>query len=250
MSNIVYQIYFRFAKQFGKRNLDADTTINFLHTQLDNLIKPGIQSDYIPIYLYDYKKDGVYWRQNMIDDYPVFYSELWAKYSNKKQDESYKGGRLKPEAYNQILGYTRKASELLKKGNLWFGTPGLESDDYAGLLVKYKPENVYIDLLTVDRDWCGLTRPKVRWINMLPKKRYTIETEIEAVLYFQEKLSASIKSPIEAYEAKRVKGELGDNLPPGCHIEMIDLYNHAAPIDYGFKPAHDAIKQFYLTGNY
>jgi 5'-3' exonuclease len=245
VSTIIYQAYYRFAKQFGKRAFDPKTTTAFLLDQLNALIEPGIQPGYLPIYLYDRKKDGVYWRQEFINDHAVFYSELWAAYRPKELDTGYKGGRLKPEDYNVLLKYTRDAAELLKNQGPWFGAPGLEADDFAGLFVKYKPEDVYLDLLTVDRDWCGLTSPGVRWINMLPKKRYQIETEIEAVEYFKAKLDSAITAPYEAYEAKRVKGELGDQLPPGCHIKLIDIVNHAAPIDYGFAQDHQDVINFY-----
>lgn len=245
VSTVVYQTYYRFARQFGKRSLDPETTTSFLLSQLNALITPGIQPGYQPVYLFDRKRNGVYWRQEFIDDHAVFYSELWAKHNPKELDTAYKGGRLKPEAYNILLKYTRDASEQLKKQGPWFDVPGLEADDFAGLFVKYKPEDVYLDLLTVDRDWCLLTKPNTRWINMLPKKRYQIETEVEAVNYFREKLDSSINTPLEAAEAKRVIGEKGDQLPPGCHIELIDLYNHCAPIDFGFAPAHESVINFY-----
>lgn len=249
VSTIVYQTYYRFARQFGKRSLDPETTTSFLLSQLNTLIAPGIQPGYQPVYLFDRKRNGVYWRQEFIDDHSVFYSELWTKHNPKELDTAYKGGRLKPEAYNILLKYTRDAAEKLKEQGPWFDVPGLEADDFAGLFVKYKPEDVYLDLLTVDRDHSGLTRPKVRWINMLPKKRYQIETEIEVIEYFRIKLSPNINSPIEAFEAKRVKGELGDQLPPGCHIELIDLYNYSAPKDFGFATAHEAVINFYETGS-
>ncbi len=248
ISNIIYQVYFRFAKNMGKRALDPQVTTLFLKQQLWALIEPGIQPGYLPVLLFDSKREGVYWRQEFMLDHTRFYSELWANYSEKNRDESYKGGRLAPEAYNVILDYCRDAAELLKAEYCHFSYAGLEADDFAGLFAKYKPEQVYLDLLTVDRDWCALTKPKIRWINMLAKKRYMVETEVEAVAYFKAKLSKQIKTAHEAYEFKRVKGELGDNLPPGCHIELIDLYNHAAPFDFGFAKAHEAVITFYATG--
>jgi 5'-3' exonuclease, N-terminal resolvase-like domain len=245
VSTIIYQTYYRFAKQFGKRTLNPETTTAFLLDQLNALIEPGVQLGYMPVYLYDRKQDGAYWRQNFIDDHSVFYSELWTAHNPKELDTAYKGGRLKPEAYNVLLKYTRDAAELLKKQGPWFDTPGLEADDFVGLFVKYKPEEVYLDLLTVDRDWSCCARPKVQWINMLPKKRYQIETEVEVVEYFKAKLDPVITTPIQAFEAKRVKGELGDQLPPGCHIELIDIVNYAAPIDYGFAQDHQNVINFY-----
>ena len=247
VSTILYQVYFRNCKSYKSGVHKESTTINWLYGAILSLTKPGIAPGYTPVYLFDQKRQGSYWRQEFMDQHKELYSKLWADYSEKKRDESYKGGRLTPEEYNPLLDLTRKAAELIKKDHLWFSVPGLEADDFAGLFTKYKEPDIFLDFVTVDRDWAALTddEKNVRWINMYTKKRYTIETQKEVLEYFRKKLSKKIMHPLDAFEFKRLKGELGDNLPPGCHIELIDLLNHCAPLDYGFESAHTAVKEFY-----
>jgi hypothetical protein len=257
-SNIIYQVYFRNYKWYNPLVHKSETLIPFLTSKIIELITPAIQPGFIPILLFDKKKDSKYWRQEFIENHADFYEKLWADPStglgmntstSKEIDSKYKGGRLKSTDYNPVLEFTRQAAERLKASYLWLEEPGLEADDWAGLFVKYKPENVLIDLVTVDRDWAALAREGVRWVNMLPKSRYTVEYSEQVVKYFQAKLHSSIKDPFEAFEWKRVKGERGDNLLPGCHIELIDLINHCAPISYGFEHCHTTVKNFYENYN-
>jgi 5'-3' exonuclease len=259
VSNIVYQVYFRNYKWFNPNQHKEAVLIPFLLNKINELIAPAIHIDYTPVYLFDKKKDGKYWRQNFIDDNSEFYSALWAdpntgsgyNRTNVTPDEKYKGGRLKPTDYNPVLNYTRAAAELLKvQSNYWFEEPGLEADDWAGLLVKYKPDNFFLDLVTVDKDWAGLLRLNdltIRFIDLYPKRRYEVQYAEDAVSYFNKKLHPSIETPEEAYYWKQQLGESGDNLLAGCHIELIDLINHCAPINYGFEPCHQQVKAFYSS---
>ncbi len=256
VSNIVYQVYFRNYKFYNENRHTEKNIVPFLLNKINELIAPAIQQDFVPIYLFDKKKDGKYWRQDFIEDNAEFYSELWANPATGRgmntgsgpNQEQYKGGRLAPDKYNPVLNYTRKAAELLKtQPGYWFEEPGLEADDWAGLLVKYAPANYHLDLVTVDKDWAGLLRlndSRIRFIDLYPKRRYEIQYAEDAVSYFNKKLHPSIETPAEAYYWKQQLGETGDNLLPGSHIELIDLINHCAPISYGFEHCHQKIKTF------
>jgi hypothetical protein len=80
---------------------------------------------------------------------------------------------------------------------------------------------------------------------MYPKRRYSVHYSEDIVNYFKEKLHPSIETPEEAYHWKQQLGESGDNLLPGCHIELIDLVNHCAPKSMGFEPCHERAKAFW-----
>jgi 5'-3' exonuclease len=259
VSNIVYQVYFRNYKWFNPNQHTEKALVPFLLNKINELIAPAVQQDFVPIYLYDKKKNSKYWRQNFIEDNAKFYSELWAdpttgrgmNTGSEPNQEQYKGGRLTPDKYNPVLNYTRKAAELLKtQPGYWFEEPGLEADDFTGLLVKYAPANYHLDLVSVDKDWCGLLKldnPNIRFIDMYPKRRYEIHYAEDVVKYFQAKLHSSIEKPEEAYYWKQQLGETGDNLLPGCHIELIDLINHCAPETYGFAAVHKQIIDFWTS---
>ena len=261
MSVLIYQVYFRNYKWYNQERHTEKTLINFLFNKLNELIAPAIAPGFTPIYIFDKKKDGVYWRQRFIDDNAEFYTALWSDPKNGRgmntgtgpNDEKYKGGRLKAKDYNAVLGFTRTASELFKtEPYIWFEEPGLEADDLFALFVKYVPSNVHLDLVTVDRDISGLLKldnPHIRFIDLYPKRRYEVNYAEDIVKYFKNKLHPSIETPEEAYYWKQQLSEVGDNLLAGCHIELIDLVNHCAPISYGFASTHEAVINFYATGN-
>jgi 5'-3' exonuclease len=247
MSVMIYQTYFRHCKYYNEgRNKDT-ATIAFIELELVKLFQPGVSKDFTPILVFDKKdSDKVYWRQKFIEQHQEEHNEKWAQ-QGSIEDQAYKGGRLKPKDYSKLLCLTRLAAENLKEKYIFFEYPGLEADDLVALLCQYKNTDDFIDLLTVDRDWSGLVDDyrNIRWVNFLPKQRYKIETEINVVNYFKTKLDSGLEHPSECYQYKRDYGEVGDNLPKNCRIELIDLINHSAPISFGFQPAHDLIKDFY-----
>lgn len=258
MSVVIYQVYFRNYKWFNPLIHKEEALIPFLLKKIEELIKPAIDKDYQPVYIFDKKRNNKYWRQEFIENNVEFYRSLWddpttgrgKNIGSGPNDEAYKGARLKPKDYNPVLNYTRKAAELLKEKSHWFETPGLEADDLFGLLVKYKPDNVHLDLLTVDRDIAGLLQLDnltIRFVDLYPKRRYSIHYAEDIVEYFQNKLHPDIKTPAQAYYWKQQLGEAADNLKPGCHIELIDLVNHCAPLEYGFTETHEQIKNFYAA---
>jgi hypothetical protein len=246
VSNLIYQVYFANYKAYNP-NIHINP-VPFLYDKLVALVTPAIKPGYKPVFLFDKKRDGCYWRQNFIDDRAKFYSELWEQVSSSESvDQKYKGGRLKASDYNPILDYTREASELLKK-QLYFEEPGLEADDLAGLLCKYRPKDCYLDLVTVDWDWAGLlelNNNKIRFIDLYYRRRYKVHKADDVVDYFKSKLCKEVESPDQAYYWKQKLGEKGDNLLAGCDIELIDLKNYSAPLDYGFESAHQLVKDFY-----
>ena len=253
VSTAVYMTYFRCYRNYNP-NRPEEVVVKYLKQQLLALIEPAIQPGYYPVLLFDCKQNGVYWRQNFIDNHAAYYSELWANpktgngmnAAGAVNDEKYKGGRLKSTDYNPILKLTWIAARQLAEQYVCFEEPGLEADDFAGLLVAYKPDNVSLDLVTVDRDWAMLLRNEtIRFIDLYPKRRYQIEYTEDAVKYFQNKIHSSIETPEEAAYWKAKLGEKSDNCLPGSHVELVDLVNHAAPISYGFQDAHDRVINFF-----
>jgi 5'-3' exonuclease len=245
MSVIIYQTYFRNEKAFQARFKDKPEVQEYFVKQLDYLLLQSVQESFQPVLLFDKKSDGKYWRQNFIEDNQEEHTKAWSETTTKKpEDKKYKGGRLAPKAYSDLLGICRKAGEILKDKYVYLEEPGLEADDLCGLVIKYKATETHVDLITVDRDWSGLVddSKNIRFIDQYPKRRGQILKEADVVKFFQEKLSKELVHPSEAYEFKRVIGEAGDNLPANCRIELIDLIEYCAPVSMGFQSAHDRVK--------
>lgn len=246
MSVIIYQTYFRNNVYYTGSRHQKDATVNYLESQMLGLITPAIGTGFTPVLIYDQKdKDGVYWRQKFIDKHQEEHTAAWDK-QGAIPDQTYKGNRKAKSEYSDLIYLAKEAGERLKYKYYHLIYPGLEADDLAGLVCQYKTLESGVDLVTVDRDWAGLTdkNRKIRWINMLPKKRYSIETEDEVLAYFQKKLDKRMLHPSEAFEYKRQYSEASDNLPANCRIELIDLLNFSAPVSMGFQPAHDYVQAF------
>jgi 5'-3' exonuclease len=245
-SVLIYQTYYRHERSFNPKIHSGEKTVEHFADKLYQLFKPAIADGFEPVLIYDRKDaDGVYWRQKFIEENQEEHTAAWTK-QGAISDQSYKGNRKAKHEYSELLDIVKEAGERLKlhyKHLIW---PGLEADDLAGLVCQYKPHDLAVDLVTVDRDWAGLTDKErnIRWINMLPKKRYTIETEDEVAAYFRQKLDKNLIHPSEAYFYKRMYAEAGDNLPANCRIELLDLVNFSAPISMGFEDAHEYVKEF------
>lgn len=256
MSVVIYQCYFRNYKSHKEGRQSKDTVRNYMKLELVNLFAPAVTKGYEVVLIFDKKRDKKYWRQEFIESNAEFYRNLWDDENTGRghntgegpNEEGYKGGRLKATEYTSLLDRTREAAELLKLDYPFFEEPGLEADDWYGLLVKYKGVTDCIDIVSVDRDLSGLLKvgdKAIRFVDMYPKRRYSIHYSEDIVSYFQEKLHPSIETPEEAYYWKQQLGESGDNLLPGCHIELIDLVNHCAPISMGFEHCHERAKDFW-----
>lgn len=246
MSVIIYQTYFRNNAYYNGNLHKKEQTVKYLKAQMQGLINPAVQAGFTAVLIYDQKdKEGVYWRQKFIEKHQAEHNAAWDK-QGAIPDQSYKGNRKAKSDYSDLILLAKQAGDELKTENHHLSYAGLEADDLAGLICRYKSPESCVDLITVDRDLAGLAdkAKKIRWINMHPKKRYSIETEDEVLAYFRKKLDKRMLHPSEAYEYKRQYSEAGDNLPANCRIELIDLLNFSAPISMGFQDAHDYIQHF------
>jgi len=111
-----------------------------------------------------------------------------------------------------------------------------EADDIAAALVRLWP-GCHHYLLTTDNDWSGMVGPNVTMISPLFEPR--IREPVQVWGWLRGKYSKVAKchrdkwlmpdvvgfDPKNVWRFKAVFGDAGDNLPPGCHPGLIDLFN-------------------------
>lgn len=254
VSVLKFQFYHASIKSFDENFHRRDSTVKYFVEQFRGVIDCF---DGSAVLVYDEKgplSNGElgYWRGEFILQRQEYYAEMLG---SKK---GYKGHRQKE--YTVLLDYIAEAMYQLREYYPWLSYPLLEADDHAALLCKYKPDNVAIDLVTVDRDWAMLTNDEknIRWVNLHKKNWGRIEEEAEVMEYYRAKLSPDLTNIRDVAQAKVEMGDVGDNLPKGCDIEVICLHNYCAPLEveaaFGpelrlefpeFRVAHDAVVRFY-----
>lgn len=138
---------------------------------------------------------------------------------------AYKFGRKKRS--RQGLSYTKSLMTklFLELGIPVLASPGQEADDMAAALVRLKPKDVFVRLVTVDNDWLGLIRtPGTDWVCMhgyAPRYRGTL-ADIQKSKQGRE---SGIKDLADFYSLKQAIGDKGDTLPEHCPRWAVDLYN-------------------------
>lgn len=225
-----------------------------IESQIVNLYK---QEDLYPadkiVLVLDHPVNGKYWRNifqekrlGLADLKSPEFKELSAEDQQleiiKHQQQGYKGHRIKD--WNFYTGCLKIASRqflesFVKRGGSAFSFPLLEADDFVGLLIKYKPQDLEIVLTTLDRDHGQLVsdQKNVKWQNLHYKNYGKVETEKDALKFFTKKLgeknmtnSEGVVSMSEVVKAKSIKGDVGDNLAKGCDKEVMCLEKFCAPL--------------------
>jgi len=127
------------------------------------------------------------------------------------------------------------------------GYPEFEADDIAAAIVRMLPGSKHY-LLSTDSDWSGMVGPNVTMISPLHEPRLREPVHVWGWLrgkYAQLPKCQQIKwqmpnvvefQPEEVWHFKHIFGDAGDNLQPGCHPGMIDLFRPIVdPIEQGFS---------------
>jgi hypothetical protein len=221
MSVVQYQLYHRHCKNFKEGRQSKDTVRNYMKLEIINFIAPAVAKGFSPVLIFDKKRNDKYWRQDFIEMHEGFYRSLWddetlgrgANTGDGPNEEFYKGGRMKAAEYSSLLSRIKEAAEILKTEHPFFEEPGLEADDFYGLLVKYKGAKDCIDIVSVDRDLSGLLKvgdKTIRFIDLYYARKYKVYSAEDIVSFFRDKLHPSIETPEEAYYWKQQLGESGD----------------------------------------
>lgn len=174
--------------------------------------------------------DGHYWRKEEGENDPELQAAWDAYLQGKHRLRKYKGHRSsRPEDFWTVEKIGRAYAD---KFFPHFAEEGFEADDWAGTAYRLheSPEGRQMFLYTVDRDWSMLVddsrgiyfansrRPRA---NELDKQRLV---DNEAVVdHTLRKMKMEISHPRELAFAKSVKGDMGDNLPPGAPVYLFDL---------------------------
>lgn len=184
------------------------------------------------IVISDYKSAelGGYWRHKEVGEDERIKS-LWQEYKPRKKNLGYKGGREeKPKDFVDLV--VRVGREYCQKYMNFYEFKGYEADDIAGFIYRNCGEQINrVKILhTVDRDWIQLVDEKrgFYWAtSRVPKENERFQNQVandEEVLLFSElKHGWEINTPKQYIEAKIVTGDAGDNLPPNCPPEYMDL---------------------------
>jgi 5'-3' exonuclease len=221
-SCLIHSLYFRAEKAKSTRALKQ---------QMIGLILPAIQKGYSPVLVFD-KKDSQkkYWRDHFIEQLGDLHYDLFSEaHPNKNYKEKVTSKPKNKELLNELRQIALDLTGVIP--SLIYTE--MEADDLIGLICKYKPTELKVDIFTGDRDLAGLVNDSasIRWINMMSNNRYVIETESAVLEFFQKKISRKINKVSEVYLYKSLKGDTSDNLPSNCRIELIDLINHPANND-------------------
>lgn len=208
---------------------------------------------------------GGYWRHKEIaEDKRIV--KLWSEYKPKKKILGYKGGRGdKPEDFTNFV--LKIGIEYCKKYLNYYEFKGYEADDIGGFIYRNCGEqtNRIKIFHTVDRDWLQLVDEKrgFYWATpRIPKENERFQNQVaddEEVLIFSElKHNCKINTPKEYIYSKILTGDSGDNLPPNCPAEYMDLtiphpiYNidkiaiHSSLVQDSYNYEPNTIKEHYL----
>jgi 5'-3' exonuclease len=241
ISFLIHTVYFRFEKNPPKVNLSLK-----VKQALISILQPAVSKGFTPILVFDKKdSDKVYWRQKFIEQLGESH---YSKFPSNVTNRNYKEKSKEKAVNKELMSVIKKAAFDLTGVFKGFGFWGLEADDYIGLICKYKSSEDKVDIFTGDRDLAGLVDDsrQIRWIQAHSTNRYSIETEAAVIEFFKRKVSAKIKHPNEVYYYKAIKGDSSDNLPRNCSIELVDLINHSAPIEFGFEVIHKEVQSWLL----
>jgi hypothetical protein len=133
-------------------------------------------------------------------------------------------------------------------GCITIGFPEFEADDIAAALVKIWP-SLHHYLLTTDSDWSGMVGGNVTMLSPLFEPR--VREPVHVWGWLKGKYAKLPKcqqrkwnmpgvvgfDPSMVWQFKSVFGDTSDNLPPGVHPGMIDLFNPIIdPLEQGFAP--------------
>lgn len=133
------------------------------------------------------------------------------------------------------LDITPTIKMLDELGCVTVGYPEFEADDIAAALVRMFPSPHHY-LLTTDSDWGGMVGPGVTMISPLHEPRVRNPVQIWGWLrgkYAKLPKCQQAKwrmpdvvgfEPSKVWEFKAIFGDASDNLHPGCHPGMIDLF--------------------------
>jgi hypothetical protein len=193
--------------------------------------------DFLPLQNYrvvvvnDFKdEDGCYWRKHEGEKDPLL-AEAWGNYS---------GGKGKPEAYKgHRTGRNEDFWEVEKIGREYahcyfpfYSEQGFEADDWAGLAHRLHTGERTMYLSTIDRDWSMLVDDdrNILFANTrVSRKKEFIQKRLVdnagVILHTKHRLKVDISHPRELAFAKALKGDMGDNLPPGSPVYLFDLVN-------------------------
>jgi hypothetical protein len=179
----------------------------------------------------------------------------------KKQetpDTAYKGNRLAEGSYTEFLKLCHQLLYELPYPVLKY--PGLEADDFWGLITRDAKTPVYG--ATLDHDWalCTAHSPQVYWVNLHRSDYLGIYNQDTALSLFQKSYKKA-KFLSEIPQAKSLKGERSDNLGKGFDPRLADLVQFSAPsheifannlpnlTPWDFSPAHGQVKDLLKNFN-
>lgn len=150
----------------------------------------------------------------------------WRAGELKKVGIAYKKGRKSRSRKGLSYAKSLLIKEALTAGLPVLGLPGQEADDMASLLVRRKPDDVAVRLVTTDNDWCGLIDPatSVDWYCMhgyYPRHRATL-AHVQAS---SQGKKAKIQNLEDFYRLKQQIGDAGDNIPPNAPAWATDILN-------------------------
>jgi 5'-3' exonuclease len=148
--------------------------------------------------------------------------------------------RFEPEYKANRMGHKLDISPTLnlleELGCHTVSHPECEADDIAAALVRMFPDCHHY-LLTTDNDWSGMVGERVTMLSPLFEPRVRQPVHVwgwlrgkfaklpkcqQAKWQFPEVVGFN---PQAVWEFKALFGDSGDNLPPGCHPGLIDLFN-------------------------
>jgi 5'-3' exonuclease len=164
------------------------------------------------IFALDHKSSVGYWRNEIYPDYKGN--------RNKANAKKYYSTRYREEIKVLIDVLAFVAND--------FGTvvsiPNYEADDLWGATWRYcKNNSLNLIGVTVDWDWAQLIDEQTSiWDFRFSPNNRDLPTIIELIASHRD-YKTVVESPSEIIAIKQRKGDRGDNLPPGCQIELIDL---------------------------
>lgn len=176
----------------------------------------------VPIILWDEKNEmQKYWRHSI--------------------HPGYKGGR---KAKSTTVSFIAKELKQLwsQAGMLSYSLTSFEADDWAGYIVKNRPENGRVILFTLDSDWGQLIEPNVHWMDSYSRAELRSkgrdrsqglmllgEAEfLDKINNHPDMQAYPISTPSELVDNKWVLGDSSDSIPSGQQEGLrgiIDLRN-------------------------
>lgn len=185
-----------------------------------------------------YRKLKNYWRQVEIakdDRMDLVWESFWETNPRKKKtSQEYKGTREdKSDFFNLV---SKIGQDYCNTYYNIYLEEGFEADDIAGAIYRTSRDtnsicrDRTIYFMTNDRDWGQLVDDEHRcfWANTrYPKSNEKIQHRLagnkEVIEHTLHKHGLEINHPRELVNVKTLKGDLGDNLPPGSPTDYMDL---------------------------